>query len=154
MVRARDVMEPLRLIEPDASVEVLARTLLDENLDGLCVIDATGALRGVVTAMDLVYRDKRVHPPVTVALLDLVMQFGRRRTEEELHKIGARTVAELMTTRVVTATPDTPLEDLATWMVEKHISTAPVIDAGRAIGVVTKRAIVASALRRLAGLAD
>ncbi len=154
MQHARDVMETLQGIGADASVQALARELLERDLDGLCVLDADGALLGVVTAMDLVYRDKRVHPPITVALLDLVLQFGRQRTEEELRKIAARTVGELMTREVVTATPETTLEDLATWMVEQHVSMVPVIEGGRPIGVVTKRAIVSSALRRLAGLAD
>lgn len=154
MVHARDVMEPLHAIGPDASVQDLARELLNRDVDGLCVVGPDGALMGVVTAMDLVYRDKRVQPPVTFALVDLVLQFGRKRTEEELHKIGATTVSELMTTHVITATPETTLEELATWMVEQHVSMVPVIDGGRPTGVVTKRAIVASALRRLAGLAE
>lgn len=151
MEHARDVMVAAHPVHPALSIPELARLLLDEDLDGVCVV-RDDKLVGVVTAMDLVFRRKKVHTPFTFALLDLVLEFGRGRTERELEKITAATVGQLMTADVVTARPDTPLDEIATWMVEQHLTVVPVLDDGQLVGVVTKPAIVRETLDRVAGL--
>jgi CBS domain-containing protein len=153
MQHARDVMVPARTVEPELDIPGLARLLLDEDLDGVCVVQGD-ALVGVVTAMDLVFRSKKVHPPVTFALLELVLELGRRRTEKELAKITAATVGGLMTGEVVTVAPDTPLDEIASHMVEQHLTLLPVLDShGALVGVVTKDAMVQETLRQVAGMA-
>lgn len=149
MLHARDLMEPARTVSPELSIPGLARRLLELEVDGVCVVDAGDRLVGVVTAMDLVFREREIHPPVTIAILDLVLQLGRGRTERELAKIAAVSVSELMTRDVVTVGPDTPLPEVASRMVDQHLSLVPVVDGGSLVGVVTKRAIVLGALRRL-----
>jgi CBS domain-containing protein len=55
-------------------------------------------------------------------------------------------VAELMTTDVVTVTPETPLRDAAAVLAERKISGLPVVDAeGRVVGVLSEADIVAKA---------
>lgn len=55
-------------------------------------------------------------------------------------------VADLMTTDVVTVTPETPLRDAAALLAEKKISGLPVVDArGRVVGVLSEADIVAKA---------
>ncbi|MEQ1501567.1 MAG: CBS domain-containing protein [Myxococcota bacterium] len=151
MTEARDMMEPAVVVTPDLDLKELAARLLAADVDGVCVVDEGGSLVGVVTGMDLVFREKRVHTPSTFALLDLVVQIGARRTVRELEKIGATKVDELMTTQVVTAAPNTPLEQLATMMVDQHLSMIPIVEHGRPVGVVTRRGMVAASLRHLVG---
>jgi len=147
---ARDVMVKPVVVRPTTSVADLARRLLEHDVDGVCVVDE-GELVGVVTAMDLVEREAPVHAPVMFALLDMVLTFGQRRTEEELRKISATDVAGLMTTEVVTASSSTELTTVAGWMAEQHLSMIPVVDEGKLAGVVTRRSMVRHTLRRLAG---
>jgi len=48
-------------------------------------------------------------------------------------------VRDMMTTTVVTATPETPLKEVARRMVERAVSGIPVVDAeGRVLGVVSE----------------
>jgi CBS domain-containing protein len=52
-------------------------------------------------------------------------------------------VDELMTREVVTATPNTPLKDVARVLVERHISGLPVVDeGGNVLGVVSETDIL------------
>ena len=148
---ARDVMEPAALVPSSLDVAELARRMLASDVEGVCVVEEGDRLVGVVTGMDLVFREKKVHPPVTFALLDLVLSFGTRRTERELEKMAAVTVAELMTREVTTALPDTPIDEVATRMVEDHLSMIPVLEGGVPIGVITRRGMVAATLRHLVG---
>jgi len=49
-------------------------------------------------------------------------------------------VAQIMTTDVVSARPNTPLKDIARTLAERSISAMPVLDEdGRAIGIVSER---------------
>lgn len=148
---ARDVMEPAALVSPSLDVTELARHMLASDVEGVCVVGADGRLVGVVTGMDLVFREKKVHPPVMVALLDIVLSFGAKRTQRELEKMAAMTVDHLMTREVVSGLPETPIDEVATWMVEQHLSMIPILDHGAPIGVVTRRGMIAATLRHLLG---
>ena len=150
MLTARDIQVPAVTVPADLSVKMLARKLLDEGLDGVMVL-RDKRLVGVVTTMDLVFRESEVHAPTVVALFDLVVQLGVHRTSRELTRMASRTVGELMITDLVTATPDTTLSQLSTWMVERHLTVIPVIDASsHLVGMVTKPAIVRAVLKRAA----
>lgn len=55
-----------------------------------------------------------------------------------------QTVASVMTTQVITASPETPFKDLVTTMAERGISAVPVVDAaGRLVGVVSEADVLA-----------
>ena len=150
MRHATDAMHDAITLFADASIETLARTLLDAEADGVCVIDGDGGLIGVVTAMDLVFREAPVHAPSFVALFDLVLAFGQQQTEADLERIQAQTVGELMTRDVHSATPETPLADVAGWMRDEHLSMVPVLDGNTLLGVVTRRSMVQHTLSHFA----
>ncbi len=142
MRHATDAMHDAITLFPDTSIPVLAQTLLEAEADGVCVIDRSGALVGVVTAMDLVFREAPVHAPSFVALFDLVLAFGQDRTKKDLERIQAQTVGELMTKELHTAGPETPLTEVAGWMRDEHLSMIPVVSKGELLGVVTRRSMV------------
>jgi CBS domain-containing protein len=56
-------------------------------------------------------------------------------------------VKEVMTTEVITTTPDTPLRDAARVMAERKLGCLPVCERGRLVGIVTEGDFVALALR-------
>jgi CBS domain-containing protein len=147
---ARDVMEPALVVPPDLPIAELARLLLENDADGVCVVEG-GALVGVATAMDLVYREKEIAGPTVVAIWDLVLPLGLQKARREAQKVGAADVRGLMTREVVTATGDEPLQHVATRMVDEHLSLVPVLEAGELVGVVSRRSVVAAILRTVAG---
>jgi CBS domain-containing protein len=144
MKTATELMEPPVSIGPEASVRELADLLLDTDADGACVV-RNGRLVGVVTTMDLVFKNKRVRLPTLLAILDAVIPLGSMRdVEEEMEKIAAATVGELMSHEVVTVGPDAGLDEVATLMVEKHITVVPVVKGTTLLGVVTKAGLLAA----------
>ena len=145
---AADLMHAPRSVAADLSVEDLARILLSDSLDGVCVVDDAGRLSGVVTAMDLVFQEQSVHLPSFLVFLDALIPLGGDRAEQEVRKIAGASVAEIMTTDVVTVRPGTPIAELAERMVRDHVTLLPVVDAaGDLVGVVDKRAILEAAFK-------
>jgi len=47
-----------------------------------------------------------------------------------------------METKALTISPETPIEDVATTMIEKNIHYFPVLEKGVLVGVITKKDIV------------
>jgi CBS domain-containing protein len=146
MKMARDVMVPPIVVSAETRVKELAHVLLNEHLDGVCVVDEAEELLGVVTSMDLIYQEKRLHLPTFFVLFDSVVPLeDPRKTEHELQKIAGRTVREVMTSPAVTVTESTPLDKVASLMVEQHISVVPVVSERRVVGVVTKPGMLEAA---------
>lgn len=56
--------------------------------------------------------------------------------------MSAVRVKEIMSVRVITVTPGTPVKEVATLIVEKGVSGVPVVDAGRVVGIVSETDIL------------
>jgi CBS domain-containing protein len=122
--------------------------LIGSDGESACVCDAAGELVGIVSGMDLVFRERR--PGLRETLVDLVLSFGQQAARD-LERIAATRVGELMTADVVTVEPTTPLDEVAAAMAHHRVSTVPVVEDGRVVGVITRRLMIGSALRRLLG---
>jgi CBS domain-containing protein len=145
MKTAADVMEQSTpRVHPELDVASLARLFVDRGLDGACVVDRdSGSLLGVVTAMDLVYQEKQVHIPTFFIFFEGALPLDRPSAlESELAKISGATVKEIMSKPAISVGPRTGIDELASLMVEKHLTILPVFEDGHLLGVVTKRGIL------------
>ncbi|NOY28304.1 MAG: CBS domain-containing protein [Oligoflexia bacterium] len=140
-------------VGPDLPVSALAQQLLAAGVEGACVV-RDGKLFGVVTTMDLVYKEKNLHLPTVFTFMDMVIPLGWQRAKDELSKIEGLTVKQIMTADPVTVGPDAALASIATLMVEGHISMLPVVDHGRLVGVIDKRAVLKAAFPVASGSGD
>lgn len=146
MQTAQDVMETQPpTITATASVDALARQLVEARMPGICVVDDAGQLIGVVTEMDLIFQEKKPQLPTTFAFMEGVFVFGLRKSKQELAKITGTTVHDIMSQPPVTVTPDTPLSDIASLMIEEHFSIVPVVSDGALIGVITRSGVLRAA---------
>ncbi|MEQ1566880.1 MAG: CBS domain-containing protein [Myxococcota bacterium] len=148
METARDIMEPALVVDPSTDLATFARQLVGADAEGACVVDSDGRLVGIVTGMDLVFREQRVAIAPEASLIDLVLSFGSGAART-LEKLAAERVGDLMTTEVVWVEPGTPLDQVAAEMVQRRVSTVPVVHEGVPVGVITRRLMIATALRRL-----
>ncbi|MCB9914622.1 MAG: CBS domain-containing protein [Planctomycetes bacterium] len=61
---------------------------------------------------------------------------------------GPTLVREIMRERVVTLTPEHPVEAAASMMIGKRVGAIPILDGNRFVGLVTKRDLLAAFRRR------
>ena len=120
MKTAEDIMSREVITVTEAtSVQELARTLLNNNISGVPVLDAESKLIGIVTESDLVFQNKKLKVPAVIAILDSFLFLNNPdKMEKELKKIAGATVKDISSESVVTVTPDTPLNEIATMMTE------------------------------------
>jgi acetoin utilization protein AcuB len=98
----------------------------------------------MVASMVLKFRGFR-HLPVVDAGGNLVGVLGRDDLERFLSSAESpgimkrqHRVDQVMSRDVVTVSPDCPLEDAATLMLEHKIGSLPVVEAGQVVGIITE----------------
>lgn len=147
MNTAADIMthDPVT-VAPSATLREAARLLLNGRFNGLPVVE-NGRLVGLLTQSDLISLHKKLETPGFFLLLGgyIPMQMPGR-FEHELERMAASTVGEIMTREPFTITPQTPLDDIATVMVEKRFYSLPVVEESCLVGIVGMEDM----LRRLA----
>jgi CBS domain-containing protein len=134
-------------IAPDATVAEAARAMLEHDISGLPVVDAKGKVLGMVTEGDLLRRVETGTERRRPRWLEFFLGTGRL-AGEYAHAHG-RKVDEVMTTKVVSIEPTTPLETVVGLMEKHRVKRLPVIEKGRLVGIVS-RANLLSALAHLA----
>lgn len=114
-MKIRDVMtDSVIRIHPEESVAVAARTLTNYNIGALPVCGGDGKICGVVTDRDMVTR---------------CLASGRLPENTK--------VREIMTAKVISATPDMDTGAAAHLMGRQQIRRLPVVENGKVCGMVS-----------------
>ena len=144
MLLAQDIMtKDVITVHPQTPVRELATLLLNHKISGVPVVDEAGKVLGVVTESDLIFQNKKVHLPTAVAILDAFLFLERpEKLEQEMKKIAGSMACDICSAELISVTPETPLDELATLMAEKKIHTLPVLDGGKLAGVIGKSDII------------
>ena len=148
MLKAIDIMTPNPVtLSPDTDIRTAVALLIEKKINGAPVVDASGALVGVLCQSDLVAQQKQVTMPSLFSLLDgFIALSSREDFEQEIRKIAASTVAQAMTPHPKAVGPQTPIDEIATVMVNEKLYTLPVMEGGKLVGVVGKEDILRTLL--------
>lgn len=149
MKTAGDIMtRKVISVTAETSLKEFARILVDNNISGAPVLDASGQLIGIATLSDLIYHNKKLKVPAVITILDSFLFLDKpEKMEKELKKIAAATVADICTREVQSITPETPLDEIATIMTEKKVHSLPVVtDNNQMVGIVGKKDIIKTIL--------
>ena len=144
MLKARDIMTTdVVTVTPQTGVRELAALLLERHISGAPVVDEAGKVLGVVTERDLVFLNKKVHLPTAVAILDaFVFLESPEKTARELKKMAGTKVGDICSQTLISVSPETSLEELATLMAEQKVHTLPVMAGDTLVGVIGKADII------------
>ncbi len=147
---AKDIMtKKVITINQDASIEELSGLLLDNNISGVPVVDNDGKMIGIATEGDIIVKDTDLHFPRYFKLLDSIIYLeSLTKFKNSLKKHLAIKVSEIMTSDVISCSPETPVDDIANKMVENKINRIPVLSAdGKPAGIITRADIIKSMVR-------
>jgi acetoin utilization protein AcuB len=121
LVRSR-MTRDVKTVSPDTSLADALNVSRTHRIRHLPVVVGT-RLVGLVTDRDL----RLAMPPIWAA------------QQEELHRaLHTRTVGEVMATRIITASPDLPVEDAGKLLYENRIGCLPVLEEDRLTGILTE----------------
>jgi CBS-domain-containing membrane protein len=148
MLRVKDIMTPdVITVSPETEILQAARIMVEKRINGLPVLDSHGKVVGILCQSDLVSQQKSVPIPSLFSLMDGFMPLtSLKKIEKEVEKIAALTVAQAMTHKPTTVSPETGIEEVASLMVDRNFHTLPVVEGGRLVGVVGKEDILKTLL--------
>jgi CBS domain-containing protein len=154
---AKDVMERRFLtvnseMTIKEAVEVFrqATKATGQRVFGLMVTDNQGKLVGMLSMYDifLLLRPKHIHIWGEMNDIDL-----SGIIDTACHKAGKMLVGDIMTTDLITITPDTHLLHILDIMIKKHVRRIPVMENTEVIGIVYISRVFYHLLDKLTGAA-
>ncbi|MBP2291246.1 CBS domain-containing protein [Azospirillum rugosum] len=136
-MKAADIMtRQVITIDPDSTVTDAAQRMLENRISGLPVCDANGRLLGVISEGDLLRRAET--GTVRRASWWLAMLAGAPTQAQDYTKSHGRRVRDVMSTSVVAANEDTPVEEVVRLMESHRIKRVPVLRDGRLVGIISR----------------
>jgi len=113
-------------VGPDDYLSDAITLMKEKNIKHLPVVKG-GRLRGIISD-----RDIKEYTPSKATCLDVY----------ELHYLLAKTkIKDLMIAKVITTSPDTPVEEAAMVLLDRNIDCLPVLDGGSLVGIISDRDI-------------
>jgi CBS domain-containing protein len=110
--RAKDIMTTrVVTVKPSTPIPEAARLLVRRKISGVPVVDEKDKTKvvGILTEADLLAAPA-----------------------------GAKTVAEVMRKRVISVSPETPIDEIAAILVKHKIKRVPVLEGGKLVGIVSR----------------
>jgi len=152
MAVAADIMtREVITVSPETPVGTVAELLANQRFGSLPVVDAERRVLGIVTEEDLVTRAAPVHLPRHVSFLGgIIFLENPQHFTAEAEKILAISAREIMDAEAPFVHPDTPVEVIATRMLNEDLRRVVVLDAeNRLAGIITRADIVRMQTSRL-----
>ena len=122
-MHARDVMvAPVITVKPSTTVKEVAELFLARKISAAPVVDSEQKLVGIVSEGDLLHRVEAGTERHRSWWLEGFI--GNDTLAAEYVKAHGRKVSDVMTRKVITASPQTPLHEVATLMEKNAIKTS------------------------------
>jgi CBS domain-containing protein len=140
-MRARDVMQRgVKTVAPETSIEQAVHLMLALRISGLPVVNDAGSVVGMLSEGDLI---RRVELGTTLKIPAWQAWFASSDPQARAYvRSHARKVEEVMTTPVVSVSPDTELSEVVALMESRRIKRVPVIESGRLVGILTRSDLI------------
>ncbi|HUZ77883.1 MAG TPA: CBS domain-containing protein [Chloroflexota bacterium] len=137
-MRVGEVMSRPAIVVPlDAPVQHVARQMVGSQAPAVAVIDAQGALRGIVSESDLIVRNAKLHFPTYLGILESLIPIGGDRDlDDELRRLLGATAGEIMTSDPYTAAPGDDLGEVVHEMLHKGYHAVPVVERQHVVGML------------------
>ncbi|WP_406678531.1 CBS domain-containing protein [Neomoorella carbonis] len=143
MILARDIMTTdVVIVHPEDRVGDVVRLFVQKGVTSAVVVDGQGKIQGIITDGDIMaaIRQRR---PVYVDLFNSVFVLeDNHDLTSKVQSLAVRPVKEIMTRKVVTASEEASIAEIAGLMTDRKIKQVPVVREGRLIGLVRRHDIV------------
>ncbi len=143
-ILVKDVMtKNVIAVKKDTKVTELIEILTKNRISGVPVVDEENRVLGIVSEADLLFTTK-------TGKIRGLREFLKRLIGEEYSTLatpfsGDLKVEDIMTSPVITASPDMDIEEASKILSEKRIKRLPVVDEnGKLIGIITRHDLVSA----------
>ncbi len=142
---AKDIMTSDVIVAKQSdSVASVAKLLIKEKIGGLPVVNEEYKVVGIISETDILKKEKYVEAPRVVNFLQgLIFLDDVKNIEEDMKKIAAYKVEDLMSKDIIKVHEDDKFDDIANIMIKKSINRVPVVDSNNTLkGIICRYDII------------
>ena len=142
-MQAKDVMtHNVITVNPETTVENIAKVLLDNRISAVPVVTQDQQILGIVSEGDLMRRPEIDTERSRSWWLDFVR--GSQENAADYIKTHGLAAEQIMTKQITTVEEHTPLGEIAQLLEKKHIKRVPVVKSNKLVGIVSRANILQS----------
>ena len=142
---AKDIMtSDVIVAKQNDSVASVAKLLIKEKIGGLPVVNEEYKVVGIISETDILKKEKYVEAPRVVNFLQgLIFLDDVKNIEEDMKKIAAYKVEDLMSKDIIKVHEDDKFDDIANIMIKKSINRVTVVDSNNTLkGIICRYDII------------
>lgn len=130
--------QPAVVVTEAATLEEVARTMLDHHVGCVPVVDRQGKMVGIITESDFAAKEKGL-PFSTFRAPQLLGQWIGSDSVERIYEAARRMKArEIMRTQIVSVTEEASMNEAVELMFRYDINRIPVLRDGAPVGIVSR----------------
>lgn len=126
------------------SIADVAQLLIKEKIGGVPVVSEDKEVVGIISETDIMKKEKYVEAPQVLNLLQgLIFLSDFKQMEEDMKRVAAYKVEELMSTDIITVHENDTFDDVANVMIKKSVNRVPVVDSDNKLkGIICRYDII------------
>lgn len=127
---AKDIMTTDVIVaKKDDSIANVAKLLINKRIGGVPVVDENNKVVGIISETDIMKKEKHIEAPRALNILEgLIFLDNVKDIENDLKRISAYKVEDLMSTYIVKVNEEDSFDDVANIMIKKSVNRVPVVD--------------------------
>jgi CBS-domain-containing membrane protein len=142
-MKARDIMvRNVITVGPKTSVREVANILLRNRISAVPVVDEHRQLIGIISEGDLMRRAELETDYRHSWWLKIFARKSNEALAAEYRRSHARRVRDVMTRKVITATPTTSLRNIAALLEKNRIKRVPIVANRKVVGIVSRANLI------------
>jgi len=147
LVKAEDIMtKQVIAVTPDTLLTETARKMASANISGVPVIDTDQTVVGIISEKDFL---KKMAAETSGSFMGVIAQCLANRGCLAM-PIRGKSAKDIMTSPVITATPEATISELSKKLADNRINRIPVVTKqGGLVGIVSRGDIVDSYCARV-----
>lgn len=142
---AKDIMTTEVIVaKQNDNIANVAELLIKEKIGGLPVVDEENKVVGIISETDILKKEKYIDVPRVINFLQgLIFLDEAKHIEEDMKKIAAYKVEDLMSKDIVMVHEDDKFDDVVNIMIKKSINRVPVVDDDNTLkGIICRYDII------------
>ncbi len=154
---AKDIMtKELITASPEATLQEAAELMTRHNISGLPVVEGDLVLVGIISESDII-EDKTMfsgldHWISIESFLKRKKEMNLENKQEDNGEISqdlSSPVRDYMSTRLITAEPDSTVDEVGRLLVRNKVNRIPIVDGKIIVGIITRGDILKAINKKL-----
>ncbi len=154
---AKDIMtKELITVSPEATLQEAAELMTRHNISGLPVVEGDRVLVGIISESDII-DDRTMFSGLDHWIS--IESFLKRKQEKsldnkqendgDLNRDLSSPVRDYMSTRLITAEPNSTVDEVGRLLVRNKVNRIPIVDGEYLVGIITRGDILKAINKKL-----